>query len=185
MRIGIIGTAGRREDGARITAKLYETVYEDCWKRIDELADEDDSLVLVSGGAAFADHLAVSHYLAGHCDELWLFLPAPFKEGKFVEAGFRSPGAIANYYHYKFSEVMGEDKGASLRGIATAIEKGAKIFVNEKGFKARNRQVARTVDFLIAYTFGSGESPKDGGTAHTFNLCEADKIHVPLAQFEG
>lgn len=180
MRIGIIGTAGRRNDGARLTAKLYKKMFADSLERIQEQVDGEE-VILVSGGAAFADHLATSHYLAGNADELWLFLPADFKEGKFVEKGFRSPGSTANYYHSKFSKVMGGD---TLDGITEAIKQGARITVNKSGFLARNKQVARCVDYLIAYTFGSGDEPKDGGTANTYKQCEADKIHVPLEQFE-
>ncbi len=181
VRIGIIGTAGRREDGSRITLELYEAMFHDSLRRMRERAQREE-IVLVSGGAAFADQLAVSHYLAGNAEELWLFLPAPFEKGSFVENGFRSPGNIANYYHKKFSVIMGGD---TLGGITKAIKKGAKIYVNKGGFLARNKQVARSVDYLIAYTFGLGDEPKeDSGTAHTWKYCEASKVHVPLERFE-
>lgn len=177
MRIGIIGTAGRKEDGAKISKKLYEAAYHDALSRIEDLLDADDDLILISGGAAFADHIAVSLYLAGYANELWLFLPAEFKDNAFVEKGYRSPGSISNYYHRKFSKVM---DGNSLEGLGAAIERGAKVYANDKGFHDRNRKVAKSVDYLIAYTFGSGSEPKDGGTAHTYKHCVTDKIHVPL-----
>ncbi len=180
VRIGIIGTAGRREDGSRLTLELYKAMFHDSLRRIKERAQREE-IILVSGGAAGADQLVISHYLAGNAEELWLFLPAPFEKGRYVENGFRSPGSIANYYHKKFSVIMGGD---TLDGITKSIKKGAKIYVNKGGFLARNKQVARSVDYLIAYTFGSGDEPADGGTSHTWRHCEVSKEHVPLEQFE-
>ena len=136
---------------------------------------------LVSGGAAWADHLAVILFLEGHAKELTLHLPAPFEKGMFIGPE-RSSASTANYYHAKFSDIRGQD---SLEQIEEAIQRGAK-FTQEpptKGYSgmfARNRKVAQ-VDGLIAYTFGEGDVPANGGTKDTWDISPAEeKLHVPL-----
>lgn len=180
MRIGIIGTAGRREDADKLSAKIYARMIAHCRETLYDLIQEADwhKLKLVSGGAAYADHLAVHSFLEDEAPALRLYLPAEFKKGKFVSSAARwDAGSIANYYHKKFSDACNLD---SLREIALAIEQGAEIRINKAGFKARNLQVARYVDYLIAYTFGEGSIPKDGGTLHTWKACPSSKKHYPI-----
>lgn len=180
MRVAIIGTAGRREDGQKLNRAIYNKMVRSAITLLNDKHEEfgeqfGNEIHLISGGAAWADHCAVSVYLLDLCDTLTLYLPAEWTGTDF--SGTRD-GEVANYYHRLFSEKM---NGSSLAGIGRAKEKGASLIINRNGFKARNLQVGR-VDILIAYTFGEKEdTPKDGGTLHTWNNSSATvKIHKQI-----
>ena len=121
---------------------------------------------LVSGGAAWADHIAVELYLKGLAPNLTLYLPCSFENGKYKDTGVfdfkTNPGGTLNYYHSLFSKKIGRN---SLDDISRAIQKGAKIEIKE-GFFARNSSVAKS-DCLLAFTFGDGPDVKPGGSLDT------------------
>lgn len=187
MRVGIIGTAGRKEDAPKMTAQLYTRMCEKAAKTINEFATGDDPVHLVSGGAAWADHVAVTIFLDQRlvsCSGLTLYLPATFDRvsARFVGADFKSPGAVANYYHRLFSAKLGRDTG---KEISDAITRGATVVDTFNGFFARNLAVGN-VDYLLAFTWGSGGSPKPGGTKHTWDNSSAkEKLHISLANLCG
>lgn len=173
--IAVIGTAGRdKAINMRINHWDFMT---DMLRR--ELKPDDH---LVSGGAAWADHVAVWAYLEGHVEKLTLHLPAPF-DGKYFRGAYGTSGGTCNYYHDKFSHVLGLD---SLVHIQMAKAKGATITHQPvaQGYgamAARNRLVAADCTHMIAFTFGRGDVPADGGTKMTWDMA-ADKyrVHVPL-----
>jgi len=153
--LSIIGTAGRKDDGPRITRRLVGGMYDWTLRTIAEWRVRHG----VSGGAAVADHMAVMAYLDKELDGLILHLPAEFHRGRFVEkTGDRfDPGRTANYYHAMFSTAVGTD---SLAQIARAIEKGASVTVGA-GFKSRNTTVANDSTHMLAFTFGTDAAPAD------------------------
>jgi hypothetical protein len=57
--ISIIGTAGRGEDGDRLNLDVYTKMYRKAKQLVDEIEPVVENQHLVSGGAAYADHLAV------------------------------------------------------------------------------------------------------------------------------
>ncbi len=194
VRIGIIGTAGRKEDKLKMSKDLYDKMKSFVIKIIDEIlkleSNKESQLILVSGGAAWSDHLAVTLFLQDIENEnqrkLQLYLPCEWDSDKkqFIDLGifdpYKNSGGTSNYYHKLFTEKMGHN---TLEDLHLAIQKGANV-KTEKGFYARNSLVANDVDYLIAFTWGqSKEEPKDGGTLHTWNCCpkEVKKIHVPLS----
>lgn len=137
---------------------------------------EDD---LQSGGAAYADHLAVLLFLDGRVRSLTLYLPEhfDFERCRFLERGSRSCGLISNYYHDRFSAVMGVRTMDHLREVRDA---GARIVV-VPGFLQRNIPVGQC-ERLIALTFGKGAQPEDGGTKHCWSHSSAvEKVHISLA----
>lgn len=74
--IGIIGTAGRGIDGMRLrreTFSLMSTFVKDIVN--NRLQVKCDEVELISGGAAWADHLAVHHFINGCGRSLSLALP--------------------------------------------------------------------------------------------------------------
>jgi len=178
--LGVIGTAGR-DKAAPLNLALWNAMCEDFKLR---LRPGDH---LVSGGAAWADHLSVHAYLQGWCKALTLYLPAPFSpEHGFIQqfsGNARTAASAANYYHQCFKQKTGVD---GIAQIAQAIEQGATVHSEPFGqgygaMFARNKKVAKKVSAVVAYTFGSGERPADGGTNDTWNQIEsADKVHVPL-----
>jgi hypothetical protein len=164
VKLAIIGTAGRLEDGK----KLNLAKWNDMKRLVAAFVKDHDVKHVVSGGAAFSDHLSVGLYLAGLIDHLDLMLPCEFdmKEVRFFDTGeynaWNNPGGTSNFYHQHFSAKILRD---SLGEIAKAITKGAAVTVGH-GFKDRNTIVAKA-DMMIAFTFGDGPQVKDGGTADT------------------
>lgn len=189
--LAVIGTAGRGSDADRMSIQLYDAMY----ARTVAAMRDWNVRALVSGGAAWADHLAVRAFLEGEADTLRLFLPARFEDGRF--AGPPADAArTANHYHAEFSRRIGVDTLAQIR---EAGRKGAAVS-SHAGFKTRNLEVAAAASHVLAFTFGAGREPslvspdeeafgsafeaglKDGGTAHTWSQTwRADaKLHVDL-----
>jgi hypothetical protein len=167
--IAVIGTAGRYEDGDKLSIQKYEEMNSIVEKLAAKLQKESNSVVLVSGGAAWADHVAVNVFNKGLASKLRLHLPCAFDASvpEFEDAGVEdwmtNPGRISNLYHRKFSQKIGQD---SLKQISDAIDLGAEIVIGG-GFHERNTRIAKDATHLIAFTFGSGDTLKDGGTADT------------------
>lgn len=189
--LAVIGTAGRGTDAAKLSRPLYDAMYDRTLSAMREWGVRD----LVSGGAAWADHLAVRAFLKGEAETLRLFLPARFADGRF--SGPPADAArTANHYHAEFSRILGID---TLSQIEEAIRRGAVVSFHA-GFKTRNLEVAAVASRVLAFTFGAGREPavavetdeafgsaldaglKDGGTAHTWaQSWRADaKLHVDL-----
>lgn len=177
MKIAIIGTAGR-DKSIPMTKELWRWMIEDVSSRIQQTD------ILISGGAAWADHLAVELFLSNKCKELILHLPAPLsmETKSFDGPHYNSAACSSNFYHSRFSKIIGYN---SLHQIAEVISKKQLVTHEPKsygysGMFERNRKVALSCDSLIAYTFGREGKPKDGGTKHTWDLCKVEKIHVTL-----
>lgn len=186
-RVAIIGTAGRDKDKtAQMTKAMWGAMLADAKSKLQP----GDSLV--SGGAAWADHLAVRLFLDGAAKGLVLHLPAPLgDDGRFVGPGIDQGGSAAsaaNYYHQLFQRSTGVD---GFKDIAEAIRRGATVTVEPEApgygaMNARNRKVAFGCDAVIAYTWGQGDEPADGGTKQTWDMAaEVDRTHVPMAGLVG
>lgn len=137
---------------------------------------------LVSGGAAWADHVAVWAFSNGLCADLTLHLPAPFSS--VFGGGSGTSGGASNHYHWQFSHAIGRD---TLMDIQEAIECGAEFSTQpvSKGYGAmfaRNRLVAEECTHVLAFTFGAGDKPADGGTKDTWDMAGPHKKrkHVSL-----
>ena len=166
--LGIIGTAGRGEDAALLTANHWRGML----TVAQTVAEVTGATRLVSGGAAWADALAVELYLRGQTEELSLHLPARFDthdECPRYDNDDRC-GAVSNRYHKAFTEVVGYD---GLAAIAEALGKGCNNTqpsvrsISFGTFFARNALVADEADVMLAFTFGTNGELKDGGTANT------------------
>lgn len=175
-RIAIIGTAGR-DPAQPMTKELWEAMVKDAKTRVDA---ED---FIFSGGAAWADHLAVELFLQEHVKNLSLWLAAPLHNNGLFEGPLKSAASASNFYHHKFSGIIGV---SSRHQILDAQMEGAwinpePVSAGYGAFFARNAKVAeRAVDGCIAYTWGEDEEPADGGTKYTWDRIKGDRIHVPL-----
>jgi hypothetical protein len=184
MQISIIGSAGRGSDGAKMTRELYFKMVRDAKEVISQIEDSHEDTSLISGGAAWSDHVAVSLYLMGIVYELTLHLPCAWDHNK-CEFTSGKVGNAANYYHELFSQemdLMGR-LGSTLYTLDTLIKTRPLGFsyTISNGFHARNLEVGKT-DAIIAYTWGEGSTPQDGGTAHTWRNSDAPvKVHRPLS----
>ncbi|SNW61930.1 Hypothetical protein ORPV_26 [Orpheovirus IHUMI-LCC2] len=112
VTIAIIGTAGRKEDGQKMSAELYEKmIYAVKYIIIHHFKMDMGKVTLISGGAAWADHIAVNLYNNGYVKDLVLHLPCEWNEGKYLDTGSRdwrvNPGKTSNYYHEQFSKKIG------------------------------------------------------------------------------
>lgn len=170
MKLAIIGTAGRRED-ADILTRAH-------WRMMcvigRTVAVTTGATELVSGGAAYADHVAVQLFLDGDVKRLSLHLPADLHPSGFASTSDPyDAGRVANHYHREFSKVAGID---SLAQLNQAVGAGAKVSVNLNGFKARNTDVANSADVMLAFTFGQGERLKDSGTKDTWDKFLARRV---------
>lgn len=174
-KIAIIGTAGR---GKHMTAAQWEWMLEQAtnWIGVGNH--------LISGGAAWADHLAVKLYMTHKCEDLTLHLPAPwdFNNKEFV-GGHGTSGSAANYYHSIFSRATGIDTRAEIDAVLRggAVSTYQPLRNGYAAMFARNALVARECDGMLAFTFGNGDEPDDGGTRHTWDLCKsAHKKHFTI-----
>lgn len=181
--LAIIGTAGRGSDGKRLASD--PKLYLDTMKRAAlKVAERVGATTLVSGGAAWADHIAVILFLLDSDRlNLELELPAPLglstAESVYEDNGQRdartNPGGTANHYHRLFRRAIQsfDPDGCPFIDLALVrpsdhlpFLRRAKITVTP-GFLARNLVVASKADHVLAMTFGDGRLLKDGGTAHT------------------
>lgn len=173
--IAIIGTAGR-DKSIPMDIRHWDWM---CKVLASDLKPED---VLVSGGAAWADHVAVWAYLNGLCKDLILHLPSVYRQGEF-QGAYGTSGATCTYYHNKFRKTVGIN---SLQQINAAIEKGATVTQQPiaMGYGAmanRNKLVARDCDHMLAFTFGEGDIPADGGTKMTWDMAAGkERLHVSI-----
>lgn len=178
--IAIIGTAGRKEDAKKLNAEKFQQMKAVTLQLLNEL-DVANSIV-ISGGAAWADHLAVNLFLHGEAVKLRLYLPCGFDKEtrKFVDDGSidwqKNPGGTSNYYHQQFSNKLGID---TLGQIADAIDEGAEI-VSGGGLFDRNGRIAKNATHIIGLTFGAKERLKDGGTADTMQTYLKQRAKMDL-----
>ena len=182
--LAVVGSAGRNEDAPLVTPERYSAMAAALRALIAEIGTVER---LVSGGAAFADHLAVGLFLRGEVPKLQLHLPAIFSLSAecFVEPERKSRGAICNHWHRSFSARCG---GNSLAALCRAIESpGAEQKVHF-GFSTRNAAVAADADALVAFSFGKGAEVKSSwGTAETVRMALERNIqtwHIDLHTME-
>lgn len=146
--LAIIGTAGRQDDAAKLTVRHWNAM---CHAAI-ALCDEESVTGLVSGGAAWADHVAVR--IASHLGlPLTVWLPANERDYD-----------IARYYHGMFTAKLKRDTWDEV------LKCRCETF---GGFKDRNSKVAEAAEHFLAMTFGDGPKVKDGGTADTVRKLQA------------
>lgn len=180
--VAIIGTAGRNEDGEKLDGEKFEQMV-----RAAGTAQVSNA-TLVSGGAAWADHVAVVLFLLRGCNHLILHFPAPwdYEKVQFSDTGVNdwrtNPGGTANHYHEKFSNKVYGNPTQTFKQIAAAIKLGAEVIVGYS-FHGRNTKIAEA-DNLIAMTFGTGPVVKDGGTRDTYEKFvkngRGSAIHIDL-----
>lgn len=192
-KLAIIGTAGRADDGKRLAAdpERYLTRMLDAAREVSKLTGATE---LISGGAAWADHIAVLLFLEDpEHYSLELELPAKLIQ---ADAGVRvfddkgthdfksNPGAVSNHYHKAFTKAVAKVRpGFSSFAHFGDIEDvhvglAAEVRLNiGTGFLERNLVVAAKAHHCLAMTFGNGKQLKDGGTAHTMSNFLAKRGH--------
>lgn len=176
-KVAIIGTAGRGEDSVKMTPTIFQGMVTKVREVLSEKGLKTEDVMLVSGGAPWADHVAVRLYLQGDHGGLTLHLPAELEEKGFRQnRNYSDPGRTLNYYHQQFTAKIGS---SSIDELNQAREKGA-VLTQHNSFSMRNAWVAADADFLIAFTWANGSLPKPGGTRQTWDRTHRPKVHIPL-----
>lgn len=176
ITFSIVGTAGRNDDAVKLSKQHFQAAYIVASGLIEQFSENNYKIThLVSGGAAFMDHVAVRLFLDKKAPNLRLFLPCEWDNGSFKDNGSDdwkvNPGRSANRLHKTFQS---RTQINSLTEIQLAKHEGAELIAVPKGFYARNALVAKS-DFLLAMTFGNKHEVKDGGTAHTVG-CYLERV---------
>lgn len=181
LRIAIVGTAGRDKNNP-----LNRTHWDNMTGRteayIQELRDQGhEHITVISGGAAWADHVAVYLAYENLIDAIELYLPAPIENDYFLDYGWKSAGGIANYYHKKFSDVLGYNTItdiADLQGQEGAIIDTLDGHGGPGALFYRNSTIANNADELLALTMGTRDIPNSSGTLDTWNKFKKFKHHI-------
>jgi hypothetical protein len=173
--LAIIGTAGRGEDGKRLASDPIMYLAEMKRAALD-VAYRVGAKKLVSGGAAYADHIAIRMHLEDP-SRFFLKLELPAELVKVDEGlGFKdtgernphtNPGGTANYYHRRFRDAVNKPGWSPFSDFTRTLPHILTEVRVTSGFLARNLVVAAEADHCLAMTFGEGPKVKDGGTAHT------------------
>lgn len=184
--VAIIGTSGRTNDtrNAGLTAAIFDQMIQEALACLQRWGLEPAQTHLISGGAAWSDHVAVALFLRKQVAGLTLHLPCLFAEASFTDTGSSdwrtNPGRTANYYHALFSKKLGRD---TLAEIAAARQQGAVLDTSLNGFYARNSSIAAKATHMLAFSWSDSGAPTDGGTADTWKKCRlpaARKAHISL-----
>ncbi len=163
ITLAVIGTAGRGSDASKLTPAHWRMMC--CIGQT--VATALGAERVVSGGAAWADAVAVRLYLDGTVDKLTLHLPAPWDGWSFAETDC---GNTANRYHHRAQVAHGQNGLADLaeainvRGATVTYETAAKGMAP---FFVRNAKVAQDAHALLAFTTNRGADVGDSGTADT------------------
>jgi len=180
--LAVVGTAGRKGEHLKMDGNTMNTMIATVLHKMNEGGFTE----LVSGGAAWSDHVAVCVFNSmkneGKEVSLTIALPCKYENGKFYdtkEFNWRTnPGGTANYYHKLMCDRTNGEYHVGQ--IQDAINNGAKVIIG-KGFMDRNSVIAEKADELVAFTFGVGEIPKDGGTKNTWDKFDGPKKHYQLS----
>lgn len=181
IKLAIIGTSGRfNDDFNKLNANHFEWMANNVMCYITEVIGADPSgVILVSGGSAWADHVAVQLYLNSNYKfaGLELYLPSKFDQ-KYTHYVNTHEGRLLNSLHTKCKEKTGIDVLMELKKVL--YRPGVKCVV-QRGFHSRNTLIAKNCDHLIAFTFRESD-PVDGGTGDTWKKVKHNnKIHFNLS----
>jgi hypothetical protein len=192
ITVGVIGTAGRGEAGKVLSLGHWRWMCEDFRRRLEELGEKEE-IVLVSGGAAWADHLAIAAMLDLVVSGVTVFAPCAWdlENEQYYDTGetdsydwVTNPGPTANYYHELFSRVVGFD---SLKQLDRLVKEELRfVYHPGNGFHERNGRIAEGCDVLLAYTLGTGSQPNDGGTLDTWKRAyrKCKRTHITIQSLD-
>lgn len=183
IKLGIVGTSGRNPlDKKKLVKEHMEYMAENVYCYIEHvIKTKPNNIILVSGGSAWADHIAVQLYLTGEFAGLELYLPSRFdpKQKKYINT---HEGRTLNQLHAECKEKTGIDV---FEDLTRAVTKKATKIVIQRGFLPRNTLIAKNSDHLITFTF-SPNDPVEGGTFDTWKKTKHDnRTNFDLANMNG
>ncbi len=185
QRLGIIGTAGRDYIQLGIlTADHMHFMADKIYEYVEKVMNTTtENVILVSGGSAWADHVAVQLYLTKKFAGLELYLPSEFdhKKKKFKNT---HEGRTLNNLHEQCqvkTQMPVLDELARVVSSSKASANSKVKIIIKRGFKQRNTLISQNNDHLVAFTFSTSDEPNSGGTADTWLKTKHDnKKHYSL-----
>jgi len=188
IRLAIIGTAGRSVDEKKLIGPIH---FEFATRSVltyimENLGLDPFDVILVSGGSAWMDHVAVNLYLSGGFGGLHLYLPSKFdpKQKKFVNT---HEGRTLNELHTEFTNKMGSIN--SFDDLTKVASRGPKYNIRveiKRGFLQRNTLIAQNCDHLLAFSFAPDSNSIAGGTKNTWDKTKhLNKTHFDLSLAHG
>lgn len=148
--LAVIGTAGRKDDAAKLTKNHY-------YRMIDAarvvIRRENYISKIVSGGAAWADSVA-TEFVGLYPIEV------------FIPSEANRDSETLKFYHKKFGRVI-ERPDTYDDLLKLSIDKKIELHYTKGSFWDRNTKVAEWADVYLAMTFGNGKNIKPGGTSDT------------------
>jgi hypothetical protein len=187
IRVAIIGSAGRQEDAKKMSPEIFSAIAVEVEKIIKiKFGLLPENVVIVSGASSFVDDIGPHLFSQGKYAGLHLYLPSRWDDEKKCFNGKSHPDGYTIYeYHRKYSKIVLGDENLSLSRLSRLKKhKGAMFHDEPIGFFPRNTLVATQCDYMIAFTFGKGATPKPGGTKFTWDKCllpSDKKIHVSIS----
>ena len=198
-RVALIGTSGhKQEDAKRLTREMFAFKKEQEMQTLQKWKLSPTSVILVSGGSSWADHVAVSLWLDHNTPQVSPGGPAPGGLGGakhppfaglrlyFPESGCpwissrgaNNPGRILHDLHLKFSATVGID---SIEELSATRTMPGVVWTTKQGFSNRNAEIATNSDRMIAFSFAPGNAPTRGGTLDTWRAFRGPyKKHISL-----
>ncbi len=183
IKISIVGTSGRGNIINNLTKDLFNkmVIYTD--NHISNYLKENNldwkNVELISGGAAWSDHIAVKIYKNHLTSSLNIYIPCKWNNDKkqYEDNGkdWRiNPGKSSNNYHNKFSKKMEYNTLKELDELKSCFND------DYFGFHKRDSIVAKC-DIMIAFTFSNSSEPESGGTKFTWSKCKTSlKYHISI-----
>lgn len=166
--VAIIGSCGRT--GGRFDKTHFDRMVSEARRILTEEL-KLERWHLVSGGAAWSDHVAVALFLQGLGDSLTLHLPCKLEKSRLTDSQ-------SDRLHRAFSWTSGRDSIAELNKVAETPKATVKTW---RSYRERNDQIAKAAMIVIAFSWSNGNEPDSGGTKYTWNKAKcSQKIHVSL-----
>lgn len=167
VKLAIIGSADRTK---KMGPDHWTQMVHSAAEVIDFIRSSTEApTILLSGGAPWADHVAVFLYLNGFVDDLHLYVPAEASRG----------WGIIKYHHQRFAQ---QANRASFKEMSRhPIRARPSQDMTVRSLFDRNSEVARNSTHILALTPGKTEPPKKSGTLDTWNKFKRFHKGVDLA----
>jgi hypothetical protein len=146
-RIAIVGPSNKK-----LSTKQLDFVAMTIKSYVSKLEIPTRKIILVSGGGAWIEHVAVQLYLTNKFEGLELYLPCSFDldEKKFDSS---AAGQFLNKQHSVCSRKTGVDVFDQLHQVACDDYVGFEVYIDKSD---RLSQIIANTDHLLAFTFGDG-----------------------------
>jgi len=179
VRLAIIGTNGHDyHESLKLETKHMEWIAIMVKNYItNTLSKTTDQIILVSGGDAWVEHVAVQLYREGGFGGLNLYLPSEFNT-KLHQYKNTHEGRSLNKLHAYCQEKTGAPIFEELTSV-NSKKTGVRITI-QRGWKPRNTLIARGCDHLLAFTLGKGDPNLDPAKDIWSKIPHTNKVHFCL-----